>query len=384
MFDDLFEFIQRQYPAEAPVALHRPLLGELEKQYLAECIDSTFVSSVGPDIAEFEQGICELTDHRYAIATVNGTAALQLGLTLSGVDAGSEVIIQPFTFVATANAIRYCGANPVFVDIESRNLGICPQKLRQWLLDNVEVQQGVCVNKTSNRRVVACLCMHTFGHPSRMDELLAVCQEFGVLLLEDGAEALGSRYRGEHVGHHGDWMAISFNGNKIITTGGGGALLSNDESWAQRAKHLGSTAKTPHPWETSHDQLGFNFRLPNINAALGRAQLQRFQAILADKRQLARQYQQCLQGSGLEFVLEPDACESNYWLNAVLCRDQKQRDHLLQLGGEQQLQLRPAWTLLHRLPMYRDCLRGDLATAEAMAMRLVNLPSSARAGVLDA
>jgi len=382
-FGALFSFIRDSY-GEGSVPLHIPQLGELEKTSLADCIDSGFVSSVGPMVTEFENQLSEITGRRYVVATVNGTAALHLGLHASGVDQESEVILSPMTFIATANAIRYCGASPVFVDVEPTNLGICPQALKRWLEMHTVLRRDVRVNISSGRRVRGCLCMHTFGHPSKTKELLDVCRHYGIELFEDAAEALGSLYHGQHVGGDGRWAALSFNGNKILTTGGGGALLTDDEEFAQLARHLATTAKEIHPWESAHDQIGFNYRMPSINAALGCAQLQRFESILSAKRELACHYRRVLQETPLTWIDEPEFAQSNFWLNAVLCDSYEQREALLNEAATQGVQMRPVWKLLSDNTPYKNAENDGLELARALSQKLVNLPSTPPAIFMNA
>jgi len=376
MFDDLFALIRNIYPNLSSIPLHIPSLGALEKEAMSQCIDSGFVSSVGAQVSEFENELCKVTGRRYAVATVNGTAALHLGLHASGVKAGDEIVMSPLTFIATANAVSYCGASPVFVDVERESLGVSPESLRAWLEIHTRSEAGGRVNRLSGRRVFGCLCMHTFGLPSRMTELKAVCLEFGLELFEDAAEALGSLAGGAHVGGDGRWAALSFNGNKVITTGGGGAVLTDDESLAHRMRHLATTAKQKHAWESCHDELGFNYRMPNLNAALGLAQLQRLPKILSAKRHLAMQYKAYAEAGPLQWVDEPENCKANFWLNTFICRDLEQRDQLIDQGHQQGIQLRPPWQLLSNSVPYQHHQRAPLVQAEHLAQSLVNVPST--------
>ena len=371
----LLAFIRQQYPLLETIPLHTPVLGAWEKQALNDCIDSDFVSSVGPAINAFEQGIANIAKAKFAVATVNGTAALQLALLVNGVSVGTEVITQAFTFVGTANAISHCGAKPVFIDINRETLGLCPRALRAWLQNNTQNINGTCLNKTSGNAISACVVMHSFGHPAQITELLEVCQAFSIALIEDAAEAVGSLYQLAPVGCRGSCGVFSFNGNKIITTGGGGALITNDVSMAQRARHLATTAKQTHAWHFYHDEVGFNFRLPNLNASLGLAQLKRLPQLLQTKRQLASRYRDFIKALGFEWVNEPEACQSNYWLNAILCADECERDNLLATAHDQGIYLRPAWQPLHQSPMYVHCQHDALSHTEDIAARLVNLPS---------
>jgi len=378
MFDSLIEFIRTQFPNPGVVPLHAPLLGALEKRYLSECIDSTFVSSVGPQVDAFEQALCQQTGRQYAVAMVNGTAALHLGLVVAGVVAGSEVIVSAMTFIATANAVNYCGADPIFVDIEPSTLGICPTALRTWLSVNCRLVNNTCVNQTTGKTVKVCLCTHIFGHPARMNELVRVCEEFHITLVEDAAEALGSYSEGRHVGGHGLCAIFSFNGNKILTTGGGGALVTDDPIVAKRVRHLATTAKKPHRWESCHDEVGYNFRMPNLNAALGCAQLERLDSMLIDKRNLARAYINFTASTEFQIIEEAPEDHSNYWLNAVLCTNEKRRNALLEFAEKEGVQLRPVWQILPDSVPYRSAQRAELPTARDYTSRLINLPSSSR------
>jgi aminotransferase in exopolysaccharide biosynthesis len=336
---------------------------------------------VGVFVDRFERDMATYTASPRAVAMVNGTAALHVALRLAGVGQGDLVITQPLTFVATCNAIAYCGAEPVFVDVDRHTLGLSPAALADWLDEHAVLDHdGVCRSKDGHRPIRVCLPMHTFGHPADLDGLLAVCQRWHLLLVEDAAESLGSLYKGRHTGTVGTLGTLSFNGNKIITTGGGGMVLAGAEL-GQRAKHLSTTAKTAHPYEYVHDELGYNYRLPNLNAALGCAQLEMLERMITAKRELALRYAQVLQGS-LQFVHEPEGCRSNYWLNAVVCEDRAQRDALLSESHLQGVMTRPIWTLMSELPMYVACRRGPLTQAEYLEARVVNLPSSVRAEAL--
>jgi aminotransferase in exopolysaccharide biosynthesis len=376
MFDSFVRFVREQYGTQDFIPLHAPVFAGNEQKYLADTIASTFVSSVGAYVDRFERDMQAYTGSARAVATVNGTAALHVALLLAGVKPGELVITQSLTFVATCNAITYCGALPVFVDVDRETLGLSPAALEAWLEQEAVIDtDGVCRLRSDGRIVRACLPMHTFGHPVALDELMTVCSRWGLALVEDAAESLGSTYKGRHTGTFGLIGTLSFNGNKIITTGGGGMLLTNDELGA-RAKHLTTTAKQPHAFEFVHDEVGFNYRLPNLNAALGCAQLEQLDGFLAAKRELALSYQQELLASDLQFVAEPHGCRSNYWLNAVICQDRQHRDALLGATNEAGVMTRPIWALMSRLPAFKDCLKGDLSNAEWLEARVVNLPSS--------
>lgn len=376
----LVDALQRVLPpGSGPYALHEPSFSDLEKQCVVQCIDEGWVSSAGRFIDQFEAELCRFTGVDYAVAVVNGTAALHLALHVAGVSAGDEVLIPALTFVATANAVHYCGAIPHFLDSNPIDFGIDPVGARRYLEDVVVIGKDGAVNRHTGRRIAALVAVHIFGHPSQIEELSRLCQEFGIQFIEDAAESLGSYYRGQHTGRFGMFAALSFNGNKVVTTGGGGAVLTSDETLSRKARHLATTAKRSHPWAYFHDDAGFNYRMPNINAALGCAQMARLPGFLADKRKLAETYRKELDGlDGIRFIDEPDQCRSNYWLNTILLDgdDVAFRDQILAALHERGIMARPLWTLLHRLPMYSHCPRTNLSCAENLERRLVNLPSS--------
>lgn len=378
--DLIVKTIKSALPQEKKhISLHEPHFGGNEWLYVKECIDTGWVSSVGKFVDQFEEKLANFTDVKRAVAVVNGTAALQICLQLVGVKENDEVLIPALTFIATANAVTYCGAVPHFIDSEERTLGVNAAKLRSYLQDITEVKDKACYNKITKRRIKAVVPMHTFGHPVDLDELIAVCEEFHLELVEDAAESLGSYYKGRHTGNWGKVSAVSFNGNKVITTGGGGAILTNDIEIGKLAKHLTTQAKLPHKWEFRHDMIGYNYRMPNINAALGCAQLEQLPDFLAKKRRLAERYQQIFANiEGIEFKTEPEFAQSNYWLNVILLAPQyrEKRDTLLSLTNEIGIMTRPVWNLLYTLPMYIDCPRMDCQIAENIASRLINLPSS--------
>ncbi|WP_157263639.1 LegC family aminotransferase [Azohydromonas aeria] len=376
MFDALIRFVREQYATNDFIPLHAPVFPGREREYVFDTLESTFVSSVGAYVDRFEQDMARYTGSPRAVATVNGTAALHVALLLAGVQPGELVVTQSLTFVATCNAIAYCHAEPVFVDVDRATLGMSPRALEQWLDENAELDaEGLCRTRADGRVVRACVPMHTFGHPADLDGLLDVCRRWRLVLVEDAAESLGSLYQGRHTGTFGQLGTQSFNGNKIITTGGGGMVLT-DEVLGARAKHLTTTAKKPHPYEFFHDEVGFNYRLPNLNAALGCAQLEHIEDFVAAKRLLAQRYAEQLEGSALHFVREPEGCRSNYWLNAVICDSREQRDALLAATNDAGVMTRPIWQLMNRLPGFAHCRRGDLSTAEWLEARVVNLPSS--------
>lgn len=380
MLGHLVEFVREQYRTQEFIPLHAPVFNGNERQYVADTIESTFVSSVGTYVDRFEKDMAVYTRSASAVATVNGTAALHVALMLAGVQRGELVVTQPLTFIATCNAITYCGAEPVFVDVDRATLGLSPASLDSWLEENAALgDDGICRTRSGGRTIRACLPMHTFGHPADLDGLLSVCAKWNIALVEDAAESLGSQYKGRHTGTLGLLGTLSFNGNKIITTGGGGMILSGVEL-GRRAKHVTTTAKRPHPYEYVHDEIGYNYRLPNLNAALGCAQLEQLEEFVASKRALASRYAACLKETSLQFVSEPAECRSNYWLNAALCEDREHRDAVLTATNEQGVMTRPIWTLMTRLPMYAHCICGELPNAEWLEARVVNLPSSVPEG----
>jgi perosamine synthetase len=369
-----------------PVALHEPTLGGGEWSYVRECLDAGEVAACGRFVTRFEEELAACTGATHVVATASGTAALHVGLLLAGVGPGEEVLVPGLSFVATANAVRYCGAVPHFVDVEERTLGLDPGRLEEHLSRQTELRRGGCWNRVTGRPVRTVLAVHTLGHPVDLDALAAVCNRFSLALVEDAAAALGSFYRGRHCGTLGRFGVLSFNGNKIVTTGAGGAILTDDGELAQRARHLISTAKRRHPWAYFHDELGFNYRMPNLNAALGCAQLEQLPDFLARKRVLAARYREALgQVAGLRVFDEPPPGRSNHWLSILLLDAERatDRDELLQAGQRDGLELRASWTPLHRLPMYIECPRMNLEVAESLAERIVTLPSSGRLVELD-
>lgn len=363
-----------------PAALHEPQFIGREWQYVKECLDSTFVSSVGKFVDRFESEIAAYTGSRYAVAVVNGTAALHIALKLAGVKAEDEVLVPTLTFVATANAVCYCGATPHFVDCEEVNFGISALALREYLQFICEFRQGVCVNRLTGRRISVMVPMHTFGHPADLDGLLGVAHDFRMALIEDAAESLGSLYQGRHTGTFGAMGILSFNGNKIITTGGGGAILTNDEGLARRAKHITTTAKLPHRWAYEHDEIGYNYRMPNLNAALGCAQLEQLPEFLSEKRHLFSSYAEAFADiPGMIIVGEPAGSASNFWLQ-TLCLDKADtylRDAILSATNDAGYMTRPVWTLMHKLNHFENCPSAMVSVAESLERRLINIPSSA-------
>ena len=376
MSDQLIRFVRDYFGTNEFIPLHAPIFPGREKEYVVDTIESTFVSSVGAYVDRFEKDVATYTGSSKAVATVNGTAALHIALKLAGVQTGDLVITQPLTFVATCNAIAYCNAEPVFIDVDRNTLGLSAKALEAWLDEHAKLDsEGVCRTRADNKVIRACVPMHTFGHPADLDGLVSVTSRWNIALVEDAAESLGSYYKGKHTGTFGTLGTLSFNGNKIMTTGGGGMILAS-EALAVRAKHLTTTAKKPHPFEYIHDELGYNYRLPNLNAALGCAQLEQLENFIEAKRVLAAAYEGFFAGTDLKFVKEPAECRSNYWLNAVICEDKAHRDELLETTNQQGVMTRPIWALMNHLAMYQSCRRGDLSNSEWLEARVVNLPSS--------
>jgi len=358
------------------VPLHRPVFSGAEREDLVACIDSNFVSSVGEKVTEMERRVAAFAGARHGVAVVNGTNALQVALRLVGVERGDEVITQALTFVATCNAIEYLGARPVLVDVDRKTLGMSPDALAAFLEQYAERRDDGCMNRLSGRRIAACQPMHTFGHPCRIEEIAAICDHWDIPLVEDAAESLGSWFRDRHTGTFGRVGVFSFNGNKIVTTGGGGMIVTDDEALARRAKHLTTTAKVPHTYEYVHDELGYNFRMPNLNAALGCAQMVQLAGFLETKREIAARYREFCERTGVEFIAEPEGAWSNYWLNAIVLGSREERDAFLKATNDQGVMTRPIWELMSRLPMYERCWNDGLEVSKWLADRVVNLPSS--------
>ncbi|AUJ80963.1 LegC family aminotransferase [Enterobacter cancerogenus] len=372
----IVEFVRDVYKTDEFIPLHAPVFNGNEKKYVLDTLDSTFVSSVGKYVDDFERKMESYTGTARAVATVNGTAALSAALYLAGIKRGDLVITQALTFVATCNALYHLGAEPVFTDVSPMSLGLCPVALETWLSENTELTEQGCVHRKTRQVVRAVVPMHTFGHPVELDELIAVCQKWRIVLVEDAAESLGSFYKGKHTGTLGEYGALSFNGNKIITTGGGGMVFCRSPEAGVRAKHVTTTAKVPHPYEFYHDEPGFNYRMPNLNAALGCGQMERLDSFLKQKRDLAQRYEAFFAGSEFNFVKEPDYAQSNYWLNAVICENLDARDAMLAEMNDAKVMVRPIWKLMHRLPMFEKAMRDDLKNSEQIEARLINIPSS--------
>ena len=384
-YKELVNFIRKAYnKPDGFIPLHEPTFNGNEKKYLIDCIDSTFVSSVGKYVDKFEEMVAEYTGAKYAIAAVNGTAALHIALVLSDVTDNDEVITQPLTFIATANAISYIGAKPVFIDVDKDTMGLSPEKLKLFIKtktkqvlnpDSNKIQPK---NKQTGKFIKAVIPMHTFGHSTRIDEIKTICDEYNIALIEDAAESLGSYYKGKHTGTFGQFGTLSFNGNKTITTGGGGMILTNNEELAKKAKHITTTAKVPHKWEYVHDMIGYNYRLTNLAAALGVAQMEQLPSFIESKRKLAKEYEEFFSSTDIEFVIEKTDCKANYWLNAVILKDREQRDEFLEKTNSEGIMTRPIWELMNRLKMFKDCQAENLSNSEWLADRVVNITSTVR------
>jgi len=379
MFDEIVQFIRKIFNTTESIPLHEPRFIGNEKKYLNECIDSTYVSYVGAFVEKFENMVKDFTNSRFAVSTANGTLALHLALLTIGVRPGEEVITQPLSFVATANAISHCGANPVFVDCDRETLGMSHEKLKEFLDKNTLLKDdGCCYNKNTGRRIAACVPVHIFGHPVNIKVIKESCRSHDIYVVEDAAESLGSFFDNQHTGTFAHIGILSFNGNKIVTTGGGGMVLTDDERLAQRARHIATTAKKIHKWEFIHDEIGYNYRMPNVNAAIGCAQMEKLHFFLKNKRELAMIYKEFFEHIGVEYFSERKRCNSNYWLNTIILKDRMQRDAFLDFAHKNGIMSRPAWTLLNKLPMYKDCEATDLEHARWLEDRIVNLPSSVR------
>lgn len=375
---EIFNFIRHTFGTSEFIPLHAPHFGGNERKYVMDTIDSTFVSSVGAYVTRFEEMMCDITKAKFAIATVNGTTALHLALLLAGTQPGDEVITQPLTFVATANAIAHANARPIFVDVDTDTMGLSPAALETFLKTSADLVNGIPVNKETGKRIAACVPMHTFGFPCRIDEIARICSEYNIPLVEDAAESLGSYYNGKHTGTFGQTGTFSFNGNKTVTCGGGGAIVTNDEAIAKKAKHLSTTAKIPHMWEFMHDEVAYNYRMPNLNAALACAQLEQLDQFIANKRSLADLYAGFFNGSGIQFVREIAGGKANYWLNTVVFPDSQHQQAFLKESNESKVMTRPVWKLMHTLPMFAGCQTDGAPNASWLQDRVVNIPSSFR------
>jgi aminotransferase in exopolysaccharide biosynthesis len=376
MYKDIIKFIQKLYNSKEFIPLHEPRFLANEKKYLNECIDSTFVSSVGKFVDRFEDEFASYVGSKYAVATINGTSALHIALVGLGVCAEDEVITQALSFVATSNAISYTGATPIFVDVDLDTLGLSPYALKEFLEQNCILENGRCINKNTKKTIKACVPMHTFGHPCKIDEIVDICKEWGIIVVEDSAESLGSLYKNKHTGTFGTCGIFSFNGNKIITSGSGGVVVTDDEKFAKRLKHLSTTAKVAHRWEYVHDEIGYNYRLSNLNAALLVAQLEKLDEYLQNKRQVAYKYMEFFKTlDGVEFIKEPDFAKSNYWLNGIKVQN---KEKILEELNSNGIMSRPIWRLLSELDMYKDCQNDGLKNSKYLQKCVVNIPSSVR------
>lgn len=379
MFEQIVSFIREYYEVpDAFIPLHEPRFTGNDKKYVADAIDSTFVSSVGKYVDRFEEMIREYTGAKFAVATVNGSAALHMSLILAGVKRDELVITQPLSFIATCNCISYIGAKPLFVDVDKQTLGLSAEKLAAFLNEKTEQRNGACYHKASGKRIAACVPMHTFGHPVQLDEIVSLCKQFHIPLIEDVAESIGSKYKGKHTGTMGLLGAFSFNGNKTITCGGGGVIVTNNEQLGKLAKHLTTQAKVPHRWEFVHDHIGYNYRLPNLNAALACAQMEQLDTFIERKRTLSKAYADFFEKTAITFNTEPEGTFSNYWLNSILLKDRTERDSFLAFSNDRKVMTRPSWTLMNKLEMFKDCICENIDNAIDIENRLVNLPSSAK------
>ena len=380
MYKAVVDFIKGIYGvSDEFLPLHAPVFQGNEKKYLLETIDSTYVSSVGAFVDRFEEMMADITGTKYAVALVNGTAALHIALKLSGVRQGDEVLSQPLTFVATANAISYEQASPHFIDVDEDTMGMSPAALRTRLEAVAEIQNGQCFNKETGNRIAACVPMHPFGLPLRIDEIVKICDEYHIPVIEDAAESLGSYFKGIHTGSFGLMGTFSFNGNKTVTCGGGGAIVTNDEKLSKWAKHITTTAKVPHRWDYVHDQIAYNYRLPNLNAALACAQLEQLDKYVANKRETAKAYREFFASlEGIQYIDEVEGAKANYWLNAIRFDNPSNKEDFLEYSNDNGVMTRPVWRLMNHLEMFKNCSKGDLSVAEALEKTIVNIPSSVR------
>lgn len=376
-FQHIVTFIKDLYKKDI-IPLHEPRFIGNEKKYLAECVESTFVSYVGKFVTQFEESVQQFTGSKYAVATVNGTSALHIALSLAGVKKGDEVLAPALTFVGSINPISYLGAEPFFVDCEKETLGMCPVKLEEFLEKETTFGDGVRINKKSGKRISACIVVHVFGHPAKVDKIKAVCDRYNIELVEDAAESLGGWYKSKHTGTFAKIGILSFNGNKIVTTGGGGMIITDDEDMAKLARHVTTTAKLPHKWEFIHDCVSYNYRMPNINAAIGVAQMECLDRFLQNKRELTNIYRNFFIKMDVPFFVEKENCRSNYWLNMLFLRDRQERDLFLDFTNSNGVMTRPSWRLMNKLPMFNDCGSTNLDNAEWVEERAVNIPSSVR------
>ena len=376
MFNEFIDFVREIYVTKKNIPLHKPKFVGNEKKYLNQCIDTAFVSSVGKFVNKFEKKIAKYTGAKYAIATSSGTSAIHVSLILAGVEPNHEVITQPLNFVASCNAISYCNAKPLFIDVDKDTMGLSPSALKSFLEKNTIIKNQKCINKKTKKIIKACVPMHSYGHSCRIDEIKKILKKHHIFLIEDAAESLGSFYKNKHTGTFGKLGVISFNGNKIVTAGGGGCIITNDITLKKKAKHLTTTAKVPHKWDLNHDMIGYNYRMPNINAALLVAQLEKLNYFIVNKRNLANKYEDFFKNTDYKFFKEPKNCKSNYWLNSIILKDKTQRDQFLTETNLKGVMTRPIWTPMNKLPMFKDAQHTDLKNSKWLNDRLVNLPSS--------
>ena len=374
----VINFIKSIYKKIEFIPLHEPKFIGNEKKYLNECIDSTFVSSVGKFVDKFEDTIAKYTGAKFSIATSNGTSALHISLILANVSKDCEVITQPLTFVATCNAISYCNAKPVFIDVDKDTMGLSPTALKNFLKKNTIIKNNKCINIKTNKVIKACIPMHTYGHSCKIDKIKEICDEYNIFLIEDAAESVGTFYKNKHTGTFGKLGTLSFNGNKIITSGGGGCIITDDEYLAKKAKHITTTAKITHKWDFNHDVVGYNYRMPNLNAALLVAQLEKLDNFIIDKRNLSDEYENFFKNLEIDFFKEPKNSKSNYWLNCIILKNKTQRDKFLEDSNSSGVMTRPIWILMNKLPMFKDSQSGVLKNSEWLYNRVVNIPSSVR------
>ena len=375
-FKDTAAFIKEKFSTDDYIPLHAPVFIGNEKKYLTECINSTFVSSVGEFVEKFEKEISKFTGSKRAVLCVNGTSAIHLSLTLLNISYNDEVLTQPLTFIATTNAISYNGAHPIFIDVDKDTMGMSPNSLLKFLKEFTIVKDNTCFNKITNRKIKACLPMHTFGHACKIDKIIEICNNYKIDVIEDAAESMGSYYKGKHLGSYGKLGTISFNGNKIMTAGGGGVIITDNDELADKAKHLSTQAKIPHAWEYNHDHIGYNYRMPNLNAALGLAQLEKMPYFLKQKRLLASDYSNFFKKQNINFFDEYEYETSNYWLNAIILKDKAERDIFLNICKSNKILSRPIWNLINKSPMYNKCQSSDLSNSNWLESRVVNIPSS--------
>ena len=376
MFENFIDFVKKIYSTKESIALHEPKFIGNEKKYLNQCVDTTFVSSVGKFVDNFEKKIAKYTGAKYAIATTNGTSALHISLILAGVEQDDEVITQPLNFIASCNAISYCKAKPIFIDVDKDTMGLSPAALKFFLANNTIIKNKKCINRKTKKIIKACIPMHSYGHPCRIDEINKILKRHHIFLIEDAAESLGSFYKNKHTGTFGKLGIFSFNGNKIITAGGGGCIITNDKVLAKKAKHLTTTAKVSHKWDFNHDMTGYNYRMPNLNAALLMAQLENLNYFLKNKRKIAKKYEVFFKKNKYNFFKEPKNSKSNYWLNSIILKDKKQQKKFLEETNSNKVMTRPIWKLMNKLPMFKDAQCGYLKNSYWLFERVVNIPSS--------